>query len=638
MKKIKKIINSVGLVACLGVSITSCDLDLVPLNEVVLEDFWTDTTDVNSVLYSCYQGMCENGWIEKAIVWGEVRSDNIEDGPVGSGMPTYIQDINKGALTETNNACDWGVFYTIINRCNTLLKYSKEMFESNRDPNFTPTLYRQVCAEAKGIRALNYFYLIRTFKDVPFTFTPSIDDTQDYKIPATSFEDVLDALIADIEDCKDNALYQFSSQTTSENYRLNSARITRPALYALLADMYLWRASNANADMTARQNDYRRCIELCDFVMNFKYKQYKEDADNTLRRKMDQKVLTAYGYPLLREKDFQSTTTGEAPAATNATFGTGNSWESIFELSFGLDESSVKNSSVAYMYGGYNNDSPQKFQRWVSANKNLLETPLSSSNGSYSPNSNNLFQTYTDYRSLTSFRYKNGSSYAILKYAVDMFVGSESDFGIISSTGSTNWKEGSNDAQLQVRQAYRYNTAGWIIYRLTDVMLMRAEAQIELAGMQNSAVAITAYDTNIDGASVSTSDEQYSDAFSLISAVYLRSNPDRIVTKTSAFCPRATDFTTYDQMIQLVEDERHREFLFEGKRYYDLVRRARREGNTVHYKAALNSKFSQAAQVVWLKMDNLDFMYMPYAKRQLKINPYLKQNPQYITDETTAKN
>ena len=58
-----------------------------------------------------------------------------------------------------------------------------------------------------------------------------------------------------------------------------------------------------------------------------------------------------------------------------------------------------------------------------------------------------------------------------------------------------------------------------------------------------------------------------------------------------------------------------------------------------HYQSVLQAnKYGEASRAILMKMANLDFMYMPYAKRQLKINPYLKQNPQYVTEETTSKN
>ena len=38
---------------------TSCNdfLDILPMNDVVLENFWTEKADVNSVVNSCYEAL-----------------------------------------------------------------------------------------------------------------------------------------------------------------------------------------------------------------------------------------------------------------------------------------------------------------------------------------------------------------------------------------------------------------------------------------------------------------------------------------------------------------------------------------------------------------------------------------------------
>lgn len=654
MKQVKNIFKTVGLAACMGMTVSSCELDLLPLNEVVLENFWTDKSDVESVLNSCYTGMCESDWISRVIVWGEIRSENVDNGPSGAGMPQYIQYINKGVLKQTNTACDWTPFYNVINRCNTVIKYATEMHDAERDPNFTPDDFKQVIAQAKGIRALNYFYLIRSFGNVPFTFEPSVDDVQNYRIPATKFGDVLNALIADIEDCKDDAPRVYTTQTSSNQYRLNSGRITSAAMKTLLADMYLWRASDAKAAAGDRQNDYRRAIELCDEVMDFKYQQYDTDIDHTLQRKMDQKVLTAFNYPLLSERD--ATTTGaNPPAAYNAIFGEGNSWESIFEISFGTAEGDVKNTALANMYGG--KTSSGSTQQFVTANSNLMVKKLESSSKVY--DNTQLFSVCSDYRSLTGFRFSDsGTSYDILKYSVESFSGGnqetlEKNFGVASST---SWKAGTADYSNQIR-SYRESNASWIIYRLSDVLLIRAEAEIELAGMMEPEVEMTdlSYPAPIakHGSSLSEAKDFYEDAFKLISTVYLRSNPDQTVAANSTYCPKLSNFKTYADMFKLLENERHREFLFEGKRYYDLVRIARRDGNTAYLKTAVSNKFGDASRAILIRMAKLDFIYMPYAEKQLEVNPYLyydvdnpnlvgqsktlRQNPAYAEDEDITK-
>ena len=73
MKKIKNIIKTLAIALIAGAACVSCDLDLLPLNDVVLENFWKDKSDVDNVLRSCYVGM-QSDYLHKIIVWGEVRS------------------------------------------------------------------------------------------------------------------------------------------------------------------------------------------------------------------------------------------------------------------------------------------------------------------------------------------------------------------------------------------------------------------------------------------------------------------------------------------------------------------------------------------------------------------------------------
>ena len=72
MKKFKSYI----LAAVMGLSVTSCKdfLTLMPLNEVVLENFWKEKADAASVLTSCYESLESNDALNRMVAWGELRS------------------------------------------------------------------------------------------------------------------------------------------------------------------------------------------------------------------------------------------------------------------------------------------------------------------------------------------------------------------------------------------------------------------------------------------------------------------------------------------------------------------------------------------------------------------------------------
>ncbi len=615
MNKISKI-KAIGLVALLGGTTVSCDLDLLPLNEVVLENYWKEEADVQSVLNACYVGMTEGSFVENIITWGELRSDNV----TGSGTNDFPENLNqmmKGNILDTNPVCNWNAPYNVINRCNTLIHYAPQV--ADIDPNYTRQELNQSLAEAKTIRALAYFYLIRTFKDVPFTFEPSIDDFQDYKLPASKHEDVLNALIADI----DNDEVIISAPLMADTQLKSTALITRPAVWTLLADMYLWKASNKNLPQAEQQEAYRKCVAYCDKVLNFKEQQLKRpEYQNRYESMIDIAVKTTYGYQLLK---------GDKGLAAEMIFDTntggGNSIESIFELTYSMGENVVHNDGVCYMYGGPSDDKGKTIRK-IKANKQLmLEKPTDKFNYT------DLFPVYKDYRSLTSFCYADDVDGEILKY-VSMVYGSINEN---KSSIEDKW-ENLENAVLPIRKTQ--SASNWIVYRLTEVMLMRAEAEINLAYLADPAATFATGPIETkrkNGLDLSIAEEYYQDAFNLISAVYLRSTPNATADQRPAFGVTAST-DSYEGMMNLLEKERQREFLFEAKRYYDLVRRARREGNNDHFANVLANKFGEASQAVIIKMGMPDFMYMPYSATQLDVNPNLKQNPAYVKSDDVVKN
>ena len=81
------------------------------MNEVVLENFWTDRNDVTSVVNSCYESLGSSKSVERMGVWGELRSDNLK---AGSNPSDEIAQILKENILPTNSWCSWEVFYQTI--------------------------------------------------------------------------------------------------------------------------------------------------------------------------------------------------------------------------------------------------------------------------------------------------------------------------------------------------------------------------------------------------------------------------------------------------------------------------------------------------------------------------------------------
>ncbi len=551
--KLKHIITAAGL----ALTLTSCSdfLEILPMNEVVLENYWTEKNDVNSVVTSCYETLESGDFLTRLGVWGELRSDNLR---LGASVPNEINEILKENLLPSNPLCKWEVFYRAINRCNIVCHYAPGVQEI--DPNYTIEEMKANIAEVSAIRALCYFYLIRTFRDVPYTTQPSIDDSQTYALPATPFNAVLDSLITDLEKVKDDAVRRYYPDESANAYQ-NSSRITRWAIYAILADLYLWKG------------DWDNSIKYCDMVIDFKREQYKE----MLEREGNVNNIALFGdIPMILEKPIGSTVCGNA---YNEIFGEGNSFESIFELYFRSNQQQ-QNSWVNSYYGSNNN-----IMGRLSAPDFLCKD--------VAQGSNTIFKR-TDGRVYESSQLEN-SSYAITKY--------------VRRNVSYSTQNVTKDADLNLQSSRRASgDANWIFYRLSDMLLIKAEAEIQRG------------------------EEGYQRAFALINTVNKRAN-DVTTTSRSDTLKMADYVSSKISMEELLYEERQREFMFEGKRWFDLVRIARRDGNNTRLVSLASRKYIENVNAIKIKLADPNIIYFPYFKDELKVNPLLKQNPAYGNEE-----
>ena len=126
--------------------------------------------------------------------------------------------------------------------------------------------------------------------------------------------------------------------------------------------------------------------------------------------------------------------------------------------------------------------------------------------------------------------------------------------------------------------------------------------------------------------------EHFEEAFTLINAV-----SKRAVNSLSPGTGEVLKFNDYkeskEDMEKLVMDERHRELMFEGKRWYDLLRQARRTGSTKDLAYTVTKKQVTNISGIQIRLADPNALYLPYYRNELKVNPYLKQNPAYNTGD-----
>lgn len=590
MKKIN-IYKTLLVSACAFITLgtTSCDdfLTIYPSNEITEEQFWEDRTDLESGIRGCWKQFISQDIMERMIVWGECRSDNFD---LMTESWDDMKDLMNANLLETNSLFNWSAFYKTINFCNKVLQYGPLVVE--RDKSFTSEDWKPVEAEMKALRALNYFYLVRTFREIPFEFNPigSEHDVKEHSGRQFMAEVVLDSIINDVEAVKDNGMRQYTNELD------NKGRFTRESIYTLLADMYLWRAAkNASPDSVAKygsksQDDYQKVIEYCDAVLDMYMERY--DRDNPMGGGTSSEN-NENPYHLIR-MNANGGTQDVVDDVYDEIFVQKNSRESILELQF---DGSTNSNTCLYNYRDNNG-----LYRHRDNNTGLLQASAPCQTVTRNiDNTSGLF-SQSDIRRWQSLVYTEAGQrvYSIGKYT----------YQSITHDNLEDNSEGTENAFIPTGSF----SSNWIIYRLSDVLLMKAEAI-----------------TRLDAPTT----EQLQDAFNCVTMILYRSNPSVTTDRDKL---SFTDYQEPSQLFDLVMRERRREFFGEGKRWFDLVRMAEHDGTTTNMLTLLLTKYATNTNAVRAKLASMNSLYSPVYENELKVNPNLHQNPAWEKEETIERN
>ena len=589
-RKIKKYIVAGLLYCAVAPALTSCNdfLTIYPTDRVVGEDFWKTKADVNQMVDGCYKSMIDYSVQERAIMWGAYRSDELDK--LSDYNDNTLDNISAVNLLPTNRYNDWSAFYKVINNCNIVLNHAEAVMDE--DPEFTLGDYQVVRAQMLALRSLCYFYLVRAFRDVPYTEHSYEEDSQAEPQPQSAPDIVLQHCLDDLLDARQ---YIMRSGAYGRYDWRNWGYMTRDAIHALMADIYLWRAS-----MTHSAADYQQAIVYSDSVINAKhayYELYKEyDVTET-------------------EKDIYHLEDGDRVLSTIFGTNSGNSHESILEWQYNGRDNSNKALENYYYESGDDNNYRQTSILMASSLFNSVD-----------PNANTN-QAKKFYLSANDYRYWNNVYEANNEEAEQMSVRKMVSTSDISNIKGLNVGESKSNSR-----AFREFRQNWIVYRLTDVMLMKAEALVETAKSDSDVVNLK-------------------QAFNLVQAVNKRS-----MQKTATDTLKFENFKSKEDFELLVLAERERELCFEGKRWWDLMRYCYRHMEGVDVRQTLASqgawpalyqpmlsmivrKYSgEGGDAVSYKMKSEPYLYWPILESETKVNNLLNQNPVYIQEKSTSKN
>lgn len=579
MKKyISMIVASLMAVSCV-------DTIILPDNMTVDEDFWKKKGDVELMVNGAYVSMIDDNVMARLLVWGGLRSDELLPNTTLTGtLMEDLRDINLANIQTDNQFASWSSIYTVINNCNIVLERAAAVMDE--DPSYTNGDYLAHCSQMLALRSLCYFYLVRNFRDVPYTSTAYMLSSQDPNIPQSAPAEVLQHCIDDLLTAEQNAV-QASAYTDWRKL----GYFTRDAIQALLADIYLWRGSAMHSAA-----DYEQAIAYCNKVIASKQAQHQKKGGEN------------------EEKDYWL---AEGRTSFRDIFIYQNAEESILELQVNTN---ARKQALCQYYNRVSSGNAAPYLYASSIFKyagDVFKEPVT-----------------TDWRGLMS------------TYNVENTVG---DFTALEIrkyvSDSRTYMPNTTTATAETKNR-AYNSTGYhqnyIVYRLTDVMLMKAEALTGLA-------MLSAGDEEIG----ETAMGQLQQAFDMVRIVNARS-----LENESDSLKWIAKYQNVNTMEELVLNERLRELCFEGKRWYDLLRLNYRHVQGVdytttladqdergvafvnNYEAMLNlmkRKLSNKGDAVASKMSTEPRLYLPVSETDVKICPLLKQMPTYSSGQTISK-
>lgn len=429
--------------------------------------------------------------------------------------------------------------------------------------------------EAYFLRAYAYSLLVKNYKEVPLVLQAYVNDDAEFNVPKASETEIINQIKTD---CL-TALNTGAAKSYYEKEWETKGRATRWALYALLADISLW------------NHEYDKCIEYCNELI--------EAPSGTIRPVFMSDMAQWY-----------------------TMFNPGNSNESIFEINYNYQTEGTNNdfanrfawgSLISSKTGSYN-ISPTAVEKMRSEAEEVLK--LHTNLTPYDHVGRSLFCTWVPGTSASDpEKYMTSQNFYVWKY------------------------RGQELANIESQRLDNGNDANFIIYRMADVMLMKAEA-LTMKGQTS-----------------------WRSAIELINMIRLRAGLDVFVDLTSPTADAEIEGKDELMLLEEVMEQREMEFVGEAKRWYDLLRLARYDAsfapkgtveetdgqnagdylsgmgeNAFKYKdrvietiCTYNNQISPA-QLSGI-LQNSWAWYLPLPQSDIDSNDKLKQNPYYATSK-----
>ncbi len=229
-------IFSSALMGLLALGLTSCGEDFLEVSsktEGTTGNYYNSESAISRALIGCYDGWqrtVSNGPTFAFHYLSELLSDECFGG-TGANDARNSAVVDRFDIGEDNSQLDlhnvlWESYYQAIYRCNELIQHEGSITWTNE------TNHGKYIGEARAMRGILYFDLVRVFENIPLLTVPSTNN-----IPQAPVDSVYEQIFRDLKYAAENIpadAYPKSSSST------NDGRITCYAAKAMMARAYLF--------------------------------------------------------------------------------------------------------------------------------------------------------------------------------------------------------------------------------------------------------------------------------------------------------------------------------------------------------------------------------------------------------------
>jgi starch-binding outer membrane protein, SusD/RagB family len=251
----KNIVKLMSLSLALWIA-SGCEKQLLeqkPLSFISPETFYANESEALAAITACYDrmGNYTGMYPFRYQLVANLPTDDLVFARAAGTLVIINTFTYDPSLRELQSV--WQEFYQMIQYCN---------YAIDRIPN-TPmsntALKNRLIGEARFIRALGYFELVRLFGDLPLVITPTTG-FEGLKIPRTPAQKVYEQIIEDLK---------FAETNLSNSYTgTNIGRATVGAAKGLMAKTYLTMASPGTQGIADKAKYWQLAADKCKEVID----------------------------------------------------------------------------------------------------------------------------------------------------------------------------------------------------------------------------------------------------------------------------------------------------------------------------------------------------------------------------------